>query len=74
MRSRFAAYALGHTDYIMATTDPSGPQFQADAVAWVADIERFSTRTRFRGLTILDALSTLHIAKVVRTFVHTHGA
>ena len=55
MRSRFAAYALGHTDYIMATTAPSGPQFQADTPAWVADIERFSRRTRFQGLTILDA-------------------
>ena len=55
MRSRFAAYALGLTDYIMATTAPSGPQFQADTAAWVADIERFSRRTRFQGLAILDA-------------------
>lgn len=55
MRSRFAAYALGRTDYIMATTEPGGPQFQADTTRWAAEIERFSAHTRFVALAILDA-------------------
>jgi SEC-C motif-containing protein len=55
MRSRFAAYAVGRPDYIMATTDPSGPGFQADTDAWIASIEQFTAVTRFRDLSILDA-------------------
>ena len=30
MRSRYAAYALGMTRYIMETTDPDGPLHEAD--------------------------------------------
>lgn len=50
MRSRFAAYAVGDVDYIIATTDPEGPQYRDDREAWAADIRRFSTTTRFEGL------------------------
>ena len=55
MRSRYAAYVLGRTDYIMATTAPSGPRFRVDTADWAAEIERFSAGTRFRALAILDA-------------------
>lgn len=55
VRSRYAAYALGLVDYIIATTDPDGPQWVADAEAWRDQIRRFAQGTRFRGLTILDA-------------------
>ena len=34
MRSRFAAYALGLVDHIVATTDPKGPQWQRHAASW----------------------------------------
>lgn len=55
MRSRFAAYALGRTDYILATTDPTGPRSRDDTARWEADVARFSATTRFRGLQILSA-------------------
>lgn len=55
MRSRFSAYALGLVDHIVATTDPSGPQWGADEAAWRADIQRFCDGTRFAGLQILRA-------------------
>ncbi len=55
MRSRYAAYALGEVDYILATTDPTGPQFRADTVAWAADVRSFSAGTRFEGLEVLSA-------------------
>jgi SEC-C motif-containing protein len=49
MRSRYAAYALGLTDYILTTsTQKSSP----------SEIEEFSKKTKFIGLKILDAQET----------------
>lgn len=53
MRSRYSAYALGLTDYILATTDPTGPHFEPDTAAWRASVARFSAETRFQGLDVL---------------------
>ncbi|MEZ4238025.1 MAG: YchJ family metal-binding protein [Myxococcota bacterium] len=55
MRSRYAAYALGLVDYVVATTDPDGPQWHADVDAWRADVARFCRDTRFVDLRIDDA-------------------
>ncbi len=55
MRSRFAAYSGGLVDYIIATTDPEGPQWNVEREAWVSGIEMFCRDTRFEGLTILEA-------------------
>lgn len=52
MRSRYCAYVLGDSEYVIATTDPEGPQWQLDRGEWVASIQRFCTSTRFEGLTI----------------------
>ena len=52
MRSRFAAYALGMTPYIMSTTDPNGPMHEPDAVRWTASIDAFCAATQFDGLEI----------------------
>jgi SEC-C motif domain protein len=54
MRSRFSAYAVGAVDYIVATTDPEGPQHQTDREAWAEEIREFSARTRFEKLEIRD--------------------
>lgn len=53
MRSRFSAYALGLVDYIVDTTDPTGPQWGADPQAWREEILRFCQGTRFRELRLL---------------------
>lgn len=55
MRSRYAAYALGLTGYVLDTTDPLGPQAQPDRAAWAADVAAFSRRTRFEGLEVQGA-------------------
>lgn len=55
MRSRYAAYAAGEVEYILATTDPDGPQFRADRPAWVADVQSFCDTTEFLGLDVLAA-------------------
>lgn len=52
MRSRYAAYAVGDVDYILATTDPEGPQFEPDRAAWARSIADFSRTTRFEQLEI----------------------
>ena len=52
MRSRYAAYALRLVDYIIATTDPDGPEAKSDTTAWRTEIEAFCRRTRFEGLKI----------------------
>jgi len=53
MRARFAAYAKGRASFIMTTTDPRGPAFEADEQAWRASILSFSRRTRFTALEII---------------------
>lgn len=53
MRSRYSAYALGRTEYILKTTHPEGEHFESDTAAWVLDVEDFSRNTRFEKLTIL---------------------
>ncbi|MDX1995658.1 MAG: YchJ family metal-binding protein [bacterium] len=58
MRSRYSAYALGKTEYIIATTHPDSPHYGKDMAAWRADIDAFSQNTRFVGLEILAADNT----------------
>ncbi|MFO7562024.1 MAG: YchJ family metal-binding protein [Enhygromyxa sp.] len=55
MRSRYSAYAVGAVDYLIATTDPAGPQFRPDRAAWADEIALFCQRTRFEKLTIQQA-------------------
>lgn len=54
MRSRYAAYALGLSDYIMRTTHPSHPDKKQNKFVWKRQIEKFSRDTDFVGLTIED--------------------
>lgn len=55
MRSRYAAFALGLVDYILDTTDPTGPMAQPDRRLWAADVDGFCRETRFAGLEVLGA-------------------
>ncbi len=53
MRSRYCAYALGLSDYIIATTHKQNSSFREDFTAWRADLDTFSSQTSFDGLKIL---------------------
>ncbi|WP_422237666.1 YchJ family protein [Sulfuricurvum sp.] len=52
MRSRYSAFALGLSDYIMDTTHPDNSDYTTDREQWKESILRFSQSTRFVGLTI----------------------
>lgn len=54
MRSRYAAYALGLAEYIIATTHKKNPQYLPDTKQWKKEVEQFSKMTTFETLTILD--------------------
>lgn len=55
MRSRYSAYALGHSDYIIATTHPQSPYLEKDPVQWKRTIDEFCQKTQFVRLEIHDS-------------------
>lgn len=55
MRSRYAAYAMGNAEYIMATTDPEGPFWRDNLNEWKKEILDFSLSTVFQNLEIMEA-------------------
>lgn len=54
MRSRYAAYATGATHYLLATTWPDGPHWQADRENWLVELRHYCAQIQFVGLTILS--------------------
>lgn len=52
MRARYAAYAIGLTDFIVDTTDSEGPMWQTDGIRWRDELSAFTESTQFSGLTI----------------------
>lgn len=54
MRSRYSAYALGLSDYIIHTTHPNNPQRNPDLKQWSKQIMEFCSNTEFTKLDILD--------------------
>ena len=52
MRSRYSAFALGLTDYIISTTHPKNSDFTNEKEKWKQSILQFCDNTRFRGLKI----------------------
>ncbi|HSX04579.1 MAG TPA: YchJ family metal-binding protein [Rhabdochlamydiaceae bacterium] len=54
MRSRYSAYALGFSDYIIQTTHKENPAAAKEPNQWKKDILDFSKNTIFEGLEILS--------------------
>jgi SEC-C motif domain protein len=54
MRSRYAAYAKKIPDYIIDTTHPSNPNYHQNRQEWVEEILKFSNKTIFENLDILE--------------------
>lgn len=67
MRSRFSAYALGLSDYIIQTIHPGSHQYKHDARQWAEEIAQFSANTEFKKLEILQFHENKRFATV--TFV-----
>lgn len=55
MRSRYTAYALGLADYILHTTHPQSPYFEADRKKWKQAVLAFCHTTQFEKLEILGS-------------------
>jgi SEC-C motif domain protein len=53
MRSRYSAYALGKSDYIMHTTHSESPHRERSEAVWRASLDAFARHTRFEGLAVL---------------------
>jgi len=54
MRSRYCAYAMRFTKYIIATTHPDNPHYEKNHQAWMRSLMNFSKNTRFEGLNIIE--------------------
>ena len=53
MRSRYCAYAIGCVDYIIRTTHPQCPEYEADVHLWLQRLQGYCRHTRFDGLRVL---------------------
>lgn len=54
MRSRYCAFALNLSEYIIKTSHKENQDYTNDILNWKKDIEEFSLNTEFRNLEILD--------------------
>lgn len=54
MKSRFSAFAVCNSEYIISTTHENNPDFTQDLKSWNNDILNFSQNTRFEKLEILE--------------------
>ncbi len=59
MRSRYSAYALGLSDYIINTTHPDNPDYNEDTKQWREEIDIFSRYTQFEKLEVYNAPKSL---------------
>ena len=54
MKSRYSAYAVGNSAYIVKTTHPDNNDFSENVKEWKKSIDAFSLHTEFLGLEILE--------------------
>lgn len=54
MRSRYCAFALNLSEYIIKTSHKENQDYTNDILNWKKDIEEFSLYTEFKNLEILD--------------------
>ena len=56
MRSRYSAYAVGESGYIVKTTHPNNPDHTKEVNAWRESIQQFTDNTEFLGLKIVEVV------------------
>jgi len=64
MRSRYSAYAVGDSRYIVRTTHPDNPDYTEDTAAWRASIDAWCALIKLNGLEILEFVDGQHEAFV----------
>lgn len=65
MKSRYVAYALNLPEYIIRTTHPASPQYQANVFAWKRSITKFSQSQVFQKLEVVDFIEHGSFSTVV---------
>lgn len=55
MKSRYCAYAISNTKYIIKTTHPNNESFRNDKKAWDNELKEYCRNEEFLGLTIIDS-------------------
>jgi SEC-C motif-containing protein len=58
MRSRYTAYSLCNTNYIIQTTHPRNNDYQENKILWANEIIEFSKNYTFEKLTIINFIDT----------------
>lgn len=56
MKSRYSGYAMGQVEYMIRTTHPDNPRYNADFAAWGQEIQNFCRQTQFIKLEIVEFL------------------
>ena len=54
MKSRYSAFAVGDSSYIIKTTHPDNPDYTTDTAKWKEDIDSFCKNTEFLGLKVTE--------------------
>jgi len=54
MKSRYSAYAVGNSSYIIKTTHPDNPDYTTNIKNWEESILSFSKETNFLSLEIIE--------------------
>jgi SEC-C motif domain protein len=54
MITRYSAYAVGDSSYIMRTTHANNQDFKEDRKIWAKEIDTFCNGTEFMGLEVVD--------------------
>lgn len=57
MRSRFVAFALNLTKYIIKTTHTLNKDYVSNVSSWTKDIELFTLNTKFNNLKIIEVIN-----------------
>jgi len=54
MKSRYSAYAVGNSRYIINTTHINNKEYTTDKITWEESIKQFMNDTDFKSLEIID--------------------
>ena len=54
MKSRYSAYAVGNSHYIMDTTHENNSEYRQDKISWENNIRQFINDTEFKSLEIIE--------------------
>ncbi len=54
MKSRYSAYAVGNSKYIMDTTDINNKEYNSHRISWEQNIQNFMKDSDFKSLEIIE--------------------